>query len=663
MPSQIQESITTKEVPVLRDIKLVKNLSKQVVADNGEMARANLNSTFNDGWYGARALTDNERLHPRSRSEKGQAESDERYHQGTALLNSYLPYVQAEADVLQRIVSDQVIIQRLASLKPRVDIASSLVDPTYTIITPSYQQMKFFRHCAASVEALCTSDMIATEKTRIEWIIVNDDPGCSAGAIMDMIPDSVRSQVRILSDGSSKGSVARLNQGIEESRSEWLIFLDSDDLIQPNATAVFDHYIRLLPQCRYISPAGIDVDEDDNVLRYRRHESSPCEMFHKGMPAGHLKAVRRDLFNELGCYKPEFSGYQDYDFALRVALREPLLLVPDHLYRYRWHRTSRRAGSFDRQGRIETAVRRNFLRAFAEEILPESISDIKAPPVVERGLCIVRTQGRRLELLSEAIRSVLQQTVPMTPCVIVHGSEAVYLEVERWVRLLSGEAIILHASDSGRSRGYPLNVALDYLRENANCFGFFCFLDDDDILYPLFSTRLLELLQLSGADIAVGLSNKREPSEPAEIAFELLPAAGLVSGNFIPIHCYIVRVEFLVRNGMRFREDMDYLEDWDFLLAILAAGGRFIGIPEVVCEFRIISDGNRLVKQKPEHYEECRERVLARGRSAAKNLGMGQFLHDLAELDIFERSALHPWEIGNLIDAHRIFMEAGDARD
>lgn len=632
-----------------------------LLTEAGDIDQAEVNGVFNIGWYGGRELADHERLYPRSDLCEKQAESDKIYYRGTTLVSQYLPTSRGAANLLQQIVPEQFLAELSASHVHCGDVSPSSVNPTYSIVTRYYRHEEFFERCANAVGVLIDSDVKATGVTRIEWIIVNDDPSCSGNDILDMIPQSTRRFVRVLSDGANKGITNRLNEGIEASLSEWLLFLDCNDLIQPNATAVLDHYIRTFSQCRYVSIAVIDIDEQDRILGFRRHDASPKTMLHRGMLVDDFRAVRRDLVDEIGYYKAEFSGCQDYDFALRAALREPLLLIPEYLYKYRWHSAAQSVGSFERQERTGTSVRRRFLRNFADELLPASTLVPTRSTIKQRGLCIIRTQGRRLELLSETVQSVMQQSVPITPCVVVHGNHATLQEVERWVRALSSDAVVLHASDLTRRRGYPLNVALDYLRENGDRFGFFCFLDDDDILYPLFGAQLLELLDLSDVDVTVCLSNKRVPWESATPGFELLPIASLVSGNFIPIHCYIVSTDFLLKNGMRFREDMDYLEDWDFLLALVAAGGQFACSPEVLCEFRIIGDGNRVVKQNPEHYEECRERVLARGRLAARRLGVGHFLKELAEFNIVERSELQPWEIGHLIDARDIFVQAGVA--
>jgi glycosyltransferase involved in cell wall biosynthesis len=619
------------------------------------------NGAFNRGWYGGRELADEERANSRSNSAKEQAASEQRYHSATtAICRTYLANVTHTPDITQQIVPSTFLFERMVFLEPRSDIDDSKANPSYSIITPFYAHHDFFRRCAKSVAALIRTERYAHGSSRVEWVVVNDDPRYSAHDIRAMIPEDLRSFIQVLSDGLNKGIVARLNEGIERTASDWLLFLDCDDLIEAEATFVLDHYIEQFPRCRYISSAIIDIDEQDNVLRFRRHHVPPCTLFHNGMVASHLKAVRRDLVTEVGAYRPEFSGCQDYEFALRVAVQEPLLLIPEYLYRYRWHCNSQSVEAFSRQEAVATFVRREFLRRFAEERLFAPTPRANAAPLKRRGLCVLRTQGRRLELLSEAIQSIRRQTVPITPCVVVHGDPATSGEVERWMRTAAPDAVFLRALDVGRRRGYPLNLALDFLREHSHRFGFFCFLDDDDIVYPLYAERLIRSLESTGADVAFCLSNKRVAALAPEAGPKPLPPAALVAGNFIPIHCHVVRTDLLVRSGARIREDMDYLEDWDFLLALLAAGGRFAHLPEVLCEYRVTGDGNTAVKRDPEHYEECRERVFARGRSAARKLGLGSLFRDLADFDFAERPALAPEELGHLFDSRHIFMGEAD---
>ncbi len=264
----------------------------------------------------------------------------------------------------------------------------------------------------------------------------------------------------------------------------------------------------------------------------------------------------------------------------------------------------------------------------------------KAPrKKIERGFCILRTRGNRLELLSESLVSVKLQSVEIICCVVVHANEGAFDLVSSWVHDVDPNAVLIHAHDLEKKRGYPINLALDYLRTHFDQFDFFFFLDDDDILYPFYSQRLVSVLELTGADIALGLANQRVPWNPPELVHRAKPAAALVAGNFIPINSYIVRREILLTSGARAREDMDYLEDWDFLLSLFSFGAKFHYLPEIVCEYRVIEDGNRNIRRDPEHYDECNERVKVRGMDAARKLKYHRFFADLMDFNFREPEA------------------------
>lgn len=634
----------------------MKAKAKQAVVEFAVLQESD--GIFNRGWFGGKPLTDKERFHPYSDDAEQHASADQRFGQGTQeILDRYFLSCASERSVILDLVDRAMVDQALARIEPR-KIFPSADKPSYSIITPFFRHKEFFGKCAQSVDTLIGGDLAETGVARIEWIVVNDDPSFSASDLEALVPVSCRPFLKIVSDGQNKGISARLNDAVAHADNEWVLYLDCDDEIISHATKVLDHYIKIFPVTRYISSGMIDIDEESAILRYRRHELPVERMFHSGMLAGHLKAVRKDLLEEVGGHSLGFSGCQDYDIALQTLIGESLLLVPEYLYRYRWHGKSQSVGASTRQDMIAERVRRKFLYDLARCAYPESCVEGSDAPVIERGLCIIRTQGRNLDLLDETLASVLAQQILMIPCVVVHGDEQLYNTILSWVSRSSPEAIVLHAHDRGRRRGYPLNVALDYLRENAGNFGFFAFLDDDDILYPGYANKLVGALVGNGADVAFGLSTKRTPWQAPERGPDALPIPALVAGNFIPIHCYIVRTDFLVRSGVRAREDMHYLEDWDFLVAMLAAGARYSFISDYVCEFRIIGDGNRVVKQDPEHYDDCRDRVFVRGSVTAASLGFGFYLRELARFPFDARAKLEPGEIGHLLDMKYVFNQS-----
>jgi glycosyltransferase involved in cell wall biosynthesis len=620
---------------------------------------------LNVGFYGIRALSDHERYSPTVSSESRRAEFEARdqVDTSTARLALHVDTSDGEVELLRRVAPCKAIRAAFAAVEPLAAIehlheaTADTSYPVYSILTAYFRHLALFQRCAASVESLFEADFAVLGQRRIEWIVVNDDPYLNVDELLACVPASIRPFTQIASDGANRGMSTRLNQASSLAQGEWFLLLDCDDEIEPESTLVLDHYRAGFPSCRYISSAMTDIDENGHVLRRRVHSQDPTALFEAGMIAGHLVSIHDSLFLELGGFGEEFSGCQDYDLALRAAQREPLLVIPEYLYRYRWHGASQTLGSKARQAKHTVAVLRAFLLRFGKTLAPASFlaaAQTAAAPL-RAGYCIIRTLGNRLELLSEAVGSVLGQPIPIIPLVVVHGGAETQALVREWLVLHNLPSKIVGAPNTARKRGYPMNIALDQLRFSAGSDEFFFFLDDDDILYPFFSNRLVRLLELSGADIAVAVANQRVPWHTTQIGHQLLPVSALAAGNFIPIHCYAVRVDFLQRSGARFREDMDYLEDWDFLVGLLGSGGRFHLIDDVLCEYRIIGDGNTLVKRDPEHFDDCVDRVMARSRLIAQQLGLGRYCRDLATFDFDMRSDVTSDTVRHLLDARKLF--------
>lgn len=582
--------------------------------------------------------------------------------QSQALWRRYFPAALPEEAPcwFMRFGPTKLIRQSLAGTSGAGAAATRSEPASYSIITVYYRHRRFFPACAASVARLIDADFQATGERRIEWIVISDDPEMSEQELEALIPVDTRLATRVYVDRHHRGISARLNEAIAVARKEWLLFLDCDDLIEPQASASLDHYVCRFPNCRYISSDIIDIDDDGIELRRRYRLEEPAQLYEYGMVAGHLKAIRRDLFAEIGEFTSQFSGCQDYDFALRVAIQEPLLFVPDCLYSYRWHDDSVSVSRASGQNRLQRAVRQSFLLRYLEKHWPHKKARTHRPlGPTPRGLCLVRTQGARLDLITEALQSIWDQTLPVVPCIIVHEEADTFAFMQEWARRFQQPLVLLHAVAPGRRRGYPLNVGLEYALAHRSDYDFLCILDDDDIYYPLFAERLCGAMSLTGADLVFGRTNARSPSGELSAAHAPMPTSALVAGNFIPTNSFILHLDALLDTDVRFRENLHYLEDWHFLLSLLAAGLRFHAVWETIAEFRLLGDGNTDVRRYPNLYADCQAELRSHAGHVAHCLGLASFYRDLATFDFGRREPLVGSHLGYLIDASEIFESLG----
>ena len=527
----------------------------------------------------------------------------------------FLPFAKDERPFHLDLCSADFVRARLEAA-PVGNLALPDSEIGFSVLTPYFAHESFFVECAKSVAAA------AVRVNRpVEWVVFNDDPTMPDDQLKSLIPEALQRQVRIVSDGQNHGIAVAQNRAAAAASYTWLVLLDCDDLLEPQALEALETAIIGAPGTRYFSSLMIDIDESGAELRRRRREHMPSDLFREGMIVGHMVAVRRDLFDALQGFDPRFSGVQDYHFALRVAQREQIGCLPMHLYRYRWHeRTQSISGAF-RQAKLSNAVRSAFLNESlgVERPGPLTTTDL---PLIPRALCVVRTQGGRMELLENTLASIRAQSLQITPCIVVHGDDDLHDFVKRQLtkQSLPDEtvpAVILKAPNTSLKRGYPCNVALDYLEKNRDTYDLLCFLDDDDHYLPGFADRLVHLMRATEADIAYCATNALPKTGEPVAQHKLLPFTALLAGNFIPFNSFLVRTEAVFAARARFNETLHYLEDYDFLVQLLLAGVRAEPLHETLSEYRLLGDGNSAIKQDVAHFQECEEQVRQRIAGAA----------------------------------------------
>ena len=530
----------------------------------------------------------------------------------------------------------------------RQTLPATALPATYAVISALGEDDPiYFDACVKSLEKM----MAAAPNVTIEWIIAS--PQQHTKNLQSRLPLSMKHWVRFY-PAARKNKAELINEAAALSSAQWLLVLDEKDQLAPETIHALEEAMRDFPHGRLMLAAMTDIDEKGHILRHRPPLFAPNNFFEEGMPYK-LLAIRRDLWQELQGFDARFSACHDYDLTLKAILQEPALCLPKPLYWYRMDALQTLA-----ENNAIDAIRQSFIQYFATRQLGYN-PPLPKPPFAAnppRGICFVRTQGKRFDYLLDALLSIHRQTQPLTPCVIVHGNDEVFLQVQDFLQEHHIKAILLHAPDLKRRRGYPLNVGIDYLRAHQDDYDYLCFLDDDDIFYPTFAKTLSQALQDSGKDVVFAQTMGKAKDGSLAPIHPPLPPICLAAGNFIPINAYVVRADFFLAANIRFPEDMDYLEDWAILLQMLAKGATFIPVFEMLAEIRLIGDGNDATfKHNPEHFESCYNRVRNKGQTVANEISIGRLLWDIAAFDWKKRQyyPLHDYERGFLENVCRFF--------
>ncbi len=206
--------------------------------------------------------------------------------------------------------------------------------PTFSILMPIYQTPE--RYLRAAVESV-----LAQAYQNWELCVVDDASPSSGPA--DVIREYAARDPRIgLSVRRENGHIARAsNDALAMARGEFIALLDHDDVL--TADALFENALALNrePDLDMLYSDEDKIDESGRRSgAYFKPDWSP-DTFLTKMYTGHLAVMRRSLVEEIGGFRAEFTGSQDYDLVLRISERtQRIHHIPRVLYSWRLHSES-----------------------------------------------------------------------------------------------------------------------------------------------------------------------------------------------------------------------------------------------------------------------------------------------------------------------------------
>lgn len=207
-------------------------------------------------------------------------------------------------------------------------------NPKISIIVPTYETPEtFLREMIESVQ----------QQTYLNWELCIAD-GSMSDRAMKVIQTYAGADKRIIVKKltENKGIADNTNAAIAIATGEYIALLDHDDLLPPNALFEVVHCIN--------SNENADViysDEDkisaDSAKRFEPHFKTDfnIELLRSNNYICHLFVVKRLIVEEIGGFRNDFDGAQDYDLILRcIEKAEGIYHIPKILYHWRVHQSS-----------------------------------------------------------------------------------------------------------------------------------------------------------------------------------------------------------------------------------------------------------------------------------------------------------------------------------
>ena len=187
----------------------------------------------------------------------------------------------------------------------------------FTVIIPLYNKEKYVENTLKSILNQTFRDF--------EVIIVND---CSTDASVSKIESYLSDKVTLIHHEKNKGLSATRNTGIKKAKTEYVCYLDADDIWKPTFLETIYRLISNFPEAKIFATnydevyennifkpfnGGNQLDENfEGIIDYFKTNIKQG-IYHHGSICFH-----KSVFEKAGYYDEEIKFSEDFDFNIRV---------------------------------------------------------------------------------------------------------------------------------------------------------------------------------------------------------------------------------------------------------------------------------------------------------------------------------------------------------
>jgi glycosyltransferase involved in cell wall biosynthesis len=503
------------------------------------------------------------------------------------------------------------------------------IGPKVAVVIPCYNQAQYLREAVESV--------VAQTYPHWECFIVDDgSPDNTQEVARELMATYSKFPIFLVKKTNGGLSDAR-NYGIAASMAEFILPLDSDDKLEPQAIEVLlgallkdPSYAIAYPNYRRFGADSIEVRciPEREFLNPGRPEN--------GLPYSSL--YRRQVWEKAGGYNTNMTwGYEDWNFWLSAyANGFRARQVDQMLFCYRVKPGSMLTNALKHDAELKSQLVLNNSSLFDEasrawansiggtkgsrkappqpsEVQIEKYSQVEAPIV-----SVIVPTFNRPELLQRALASIHAQTISSYEVIVVDDAGSVSAK-EVCDKDNSGKvSYIRHAENKGlaASRNTGIRSAKG---------KYIAYLDDDDVYLPAHLELALKTLEAQKAEVvftraskvsyrktATGLERGAVSSyEPVSYSRERL-----ATSNFIPVLCVVHSRQLALEAGL-FDETLARYEDWEFWIR-LSEKSHFTAIDQVTAEVTWMQDGSTMTSAGREAFDWAEIKVLLKHRQGLK---------------------------------------------
>ena len=240
----------------------------------------------------------------------------------------------------------------------------SFVIPVYNTVTQQLEE--------------CFDSVLAQTYDNYELILVDDHSSWeNVRPVLQRY--ETHEKVRVIYRETNGHISVATNDGIRIAEGDFIVFMDCDDTIEPDALYQFAKKLNENPELDFLYSDDDKLTEDGKIrhMPFFKPDWSP-DLFLNMMYTNHLATYRTSIVKEIGGLRTAYNGSQDYDFTLRFmehSHNSRVGHVPKVLYHWRERKesvafaiNSKNYASEAARHSKEDYIRRNCLNAHMEYV-------------------------------------------------------------------------------------------------------------------------------------------------------------------------------------------------------------------------------------------------------------------------------------------------------
>lgn len=413
---------------------------------------------------------------------------------------------------------------------------------------------------------------------QLEVVVVNDaSPTWSSAIVNELLAlQDTGANIVIINNETNQYLAGALNVGIRASSGQYIITLDADNLLAPRALATLaialdnDRSIdiaygamEVFESASFVGVSGWPREFDYNQQMMHRNQIPSTAMY------------RREVWQRSGGYRERCATAEDADFWCRTTMLgfRPRKVTDAVVLRYRDRSDSMSHEQRDWGWHNWYSYAKH---SFAAPVA--SARDIKVPTYEPTKVTVVIPVGPGHErYVVDAVDSLVNQSWLNWECIVVNDTGTALPWLHPFVRIIDADdaaATVTNRVSNARNIGI-----------RASTTEYFVLLDADDYLQPSALKTMFDALSKEQHDVGYAYTDWYVAETKELHTTPNYRCNVIMQGLRHAVTCIYRREAFDKVGG--FDPNLDSWEDWDFIIALNAAGYCGVRIPYPLLQYRV----------------------------------------------------------------------------